>query len=216
VIRALIFDLDNCLADAREAGDELYEPAFDAIRRANRGTVAQAALASAFEDIWRHSLDWVAAHYGFSREMTEAGWRVFSGLEVNRKLHGYGDLSVLSELPANRFLVTSGFRRLQESKIRSLDLVPLFTAIYVDAIDEHDRQGKLGHFERILLKQRLTAAEVLVVGDNADSEIAAGARLGMPTVQTLRPGVPYAANATFHIHSLPELKELLSRLNAGP
>jgi FMN phosphatase YigB (HAD superfamily) len=147
--------------------------------------------------------------------MTEAGWRVFGGLEVNRKLHGYGDLSLLSELPANRFLVTSGFRRLQESKIRALDLIPLFTAVYVDAIDEHDRLGKLGHFESILQKQRLTAAEVLVVGDNADSEIAAGARLGMPTVQTLRPGVPYAANATFHIHSLQELKALLSRLNAG-
>ncbi len=215
MIRALIFDLDNCLADAREAGEELYKPAFEAIRQANRGAVAQESLARAFEDIWRHSLDWVAAHYGFSQEMTEAGWRVFGGLEVNRKLHGYGDLSLLSELPANRFLVTSGFRRLQESKIRALDLSPLFTAVYVDAIDEHDRLGKLGHFESILQKQRLTAAEVLVVGDNADSEIAAGARLGMPTVQTLRPGVPYAANATFHIHSLQELKDLLARLNAG-
>jgi putative hydrolase of the HAD superfamily len=122
----------------------------------------------------------------------------------------------LSELPANRFLVTSGFRRLQESKIRALQLLPQFTAVYIDAIDEHDRLGKLGHFEGILLKQRLTAAEVLVIGDNADSEIAAGARLGMPTVQTLRPGVPFTANATFHVHSLPELKELISRLNAGP
>jgi FMN phosphatase YigB (HAD superfamily) len=216
VIRALIFDLDNCLADAREAGVELYKPAFDAIRQENRGAVAQDALDRAFEDIWRHSLDWVADHYGFSREMTEAGWRVFSGLEVNQKLHGYGDLSVLSELPANRFLVTSGFRRLQESKIRALELVPQFNAVYIDAIDERDRLGKLGHFEGILLKERLTAAEVLVIGDNADSEIAAGARLGMPTVQTLRHGVPYTSNATFHIHSLQELKELLSRLNADP
>jgi putative hydrolase of the HAD superfamily len=214
VIHAVIFDLDNCLAAAREVGEELYHPAFEAIRRANRGAVAPEALDKAFEDIWRHSLDWVAARYAFSQEMIAAGWSVFSRLELDRKLKGYGDLSLLSELPAKRFLVTSGFRRLQESKIKALELAPLFTAVYVDAIDEQDRPGKIGYFERILLDYGLAAAEVLVVGDNADSEIAIGARLGLRTVQTLRPGVPYAAKATFHIRSLHELKELLSQLDS--
>jgi putative hydrolase of the HAD superfamily len=166
-------------------------------------------LDRAFQDIWRHSLDWVAAQYGFSQAMIAAGCHVFSALEVNRKLTGYGDLSILSELSAARFLVTSGFRRLQESKIEALELTPLFAAIYVDAIDEPDRVGKLGYFERILQDHELAAAEVLVVGDNADSEIAVGVRLGMPTAQTLRPGVPYAANASFHIRSLQELKALI-------
>jgi FMN phosphatase YigB (HAD superfamily) len=210
MIQALIFDLDNCLAAAREVGDELYRPAFEAIRQANRGAVQPEALERAFEDIWRHPLDWVAAHYDFSREMIAAGFSAFSRLEVDRKLKGYSDLSLLSELPAKRFLVTSGFRRLQESKIKALGLAPLFAAVYVDAIDEPDRLGKLGYFEKILHDSGLSATEVLVVGDNADSEIAVGVRLGMSTVQTLRPGVPYAANASFHIRSLHELKALLS------
>jgi FMN phosphatase YigB (HAD superfamily) len=209
MIHALIFDLDNCLADAREVGEELYRPAFEAIRAANQGVVGPEALDRAFEDIWRHSLDWVAAQYGFSQAMKAAGWHVFSGLEVHRKLTGYGDLSILSELPRALFLVTSGFRRLQESKIEALELAPLFAAIYVDAIDEPSRVGKLGYFERILQEHELAPAQVLVVGDNADSEIAVGVRLGMPTAQTLRPGVPYAANASFHIHSLQELKPLI-------
>lgn len=38
-------------------------------------------------------------------------------LEVTTPMQGYGDLDVLKELPVQRFLVTSGFRRLQESKI---------------------------------------------------------------------------------------------------
>jgi FMN phosphatase YigB (HAD superfamily) len=210
MIQALIFDLDNCLAAAREVGEELYRPAFEAIRQANHGAVPPEALDRAFEDIWRYPLDWVAAHYGFSREMIAAGFSVFSRLEVDRKLKGYSDLSLLSELAATRYLVTSGFRCMQESKIKALDLAPLFAAVYVDAIDEQDRLGKLGYFKKILLDSGLSAAEVLVVGDNADSEIAVGARLGMPTVQTLRPGVPYAANATLHIRSLHELKALLS------
>lgn len=212
MIKALIFDLDNCLASAREVGEELFAPAFEAIRQANRGTVPEQVLAQAFEDTWRHPLDWVAAKHGFSEAMRAAGWRVFVTLEVKRPMQGYGDLSVLTKLPALRFLVTSGFRRLQESKIKALKLAPLFNGIYVDAIDEPDRPGKQGFFERILKGQDLNSSQVLVVGDNADSEIAVGNRLGMKTVQTLRPGVPRASCATFHIQSLAELKGLLSEL----
>jgi hypothetical protein len=87
MIRALIFDLDNCLSAAREVGEELYRPAFEAIRQANRGAVPLETLDKAFEDIWRHSLDWVAGRYAFSQEMVAAGWSVFSRLEVDRKLN---------------------------------------------------------------------------------------------------------------------------------
>jgi putative hydrolase of the HAD superfamily len=208
--RALIFDLDNCLAAANEVGEDFFAPAFDAIRQANRGTVSDAALEQAFADMWRHPLDWVAERYGFPEAMLVAGWRVFASMEVSRPMCGYGDLAVLAELPAQRFLVTSGFRRLQESKVAALNLASLFTAFYIDAIDEPDRLGKQGLFEKILKDYGLAPAEVLIVGDNADSEIAAGNRLGIRTVQTLRPGVPRASNATFHIHLLAELKELLS------
>lgn len=209
---ALIFDLDNCLAPSREVGEELFEPAFAAIRAANRGSVSEQALAQAFADIWRHSLDRVAERYGFSGEMLAAGWRVFAGLEVDRPMSGYADLPVLAELSAQRFLVTSGFRRLQESKIRALGLAPLFTAIHVDAIDEPGRLGKQEIFARILARHHFAAAEVFVVGDSAEAEIEAGNRLGMPTVQTLRPGVPRADNARFHIDSLAQLKKLLGEL----
>ncbi|MEX2382865.1 MAG: HAD family hydrolase [Opitutales bacterium] len=207
--KALIFDLDNCLAAANEVGEELFEPAFEAIQEANDGTVPEATLTQAFEDIWRHPLDWVAARYGFSDEMLSAGWRVFTKIEVARSMQGYGDLEVLAELPAERFLVTSGFRRLQESKIRALNLTSFFTRIIVDAIDEPDRRGKKGLFEKILRDYNLAPEEVLVVGDNADSEIEAGNRLGIRTVQTLRPGVPRAPNATFHVHYLVEIKEIM-------
>ncbi|HEY5893964.1 MAG TPA: HAD family hydrolase [Chthoniobacterales bacterium] len=210
MINALIFDLDNCLAAANEVGEQLFEPAFEAIQKANLGTLSDEALDQAFADCWRHPLDWVAAKYGFSQAMLAAGWRVFATMEVTEPMYGYGDLASLAELPVQRFLVTSGFRRLQESKIKALNLAPLFTSTHVDAIDEPDRLGKQRFFEQILKDHQLTPAEVLVVGDNADSEIEAGNRLGIRTVQTLRYGVPRASNATFHIYSLVELKKLLS------
>jgi putative hydrolase of the HAD superfamily len=87
-----------------------------------------------------------------------------------------------------RFLVTSGFRRLQESKVRALGIAHLFAEIHIDAIDEPDRKGKLRIFETILDRNGLRPEEALVVGDNADSEIEAGNRLWIKTVQVLRPG----------------------------
>ncbi|WP_442941124.1 HAD hydrolase-like protein [Nostoc sp.] len=80
------------------------------------------------------------------------------------------------------------------------------------AIDEPNRKGKQRIFECILDTYQLKPMQVLVLGDNSDSEILAGNRLGMRTVQTLRAGVPRADNATFYIYSFSELKELLTSL----
>jgi putative hydrolase of the HAD superfamily len=210
MIQSIIFDLDSCLAAANEVGDHLFAPAFDAIRAANRGTIPDASLNEAFSDCWRCSFDFIAEKYGFSDAMREAGWQEFKRTEVTKPMQGYPDLAVLKELPAQRFLVTSGFRRLQESKIKALGFAHLFAGIYIDVIDEPDRKGKHGIFIEILNAHGLKPEQVLVVGDNPDSEIEAGNRLGMRTIQILRPGVPRSDNARQHILGLAELRMILT------
>lgn len=209
MIRAIIFDLDNCLCPATEVGHELLEPMFSAIRRANHHTLSEDRLAQAFEDCWRHPLDWIAREYGFSDEMRRAAWDEAAQVEVKGRMSGYSDLSELSEIDATLFLVTTGFRRLQESKIKALGFESYFAAIFVDAVDEPNRKGKRGLFEEILTSYSFSPEEVLVVGDNPDSELAAGNSLGMPTVQMLRERVPRGTNATYYIQSLWQLQELL-------
>jgi HAD superfamily hydrolase (TIGR01549 family) len=209
MIRAIIFDLDNCLSAADEVGKQLMQPVFDAIREANDGRLSEPELQRAFADCWRIPLDVVAEQHGFSKEMLEAAWKVSVDLEVQDPMCGYEDLRLLRDLPVQRFLVTSGFRRLQESKIKALGFRDLFTEVFIDAIDEPGRKGKHGWFAEILQRHQLQASEVLVVGDNPDSEIAAGNKLGTPTVQILRPGVPRATTATHYIRDLAELKPLV-------
>src|SRR5919199_2604461 len=150
MIKALIFDLDNCLAAADEPGPQLLAPTFEAIRRANHGTLSEETLERAFAECWRHPLDWVAREYGFSDEMLSAGWAVNARTEVDRPMRGYADLGTLAELPARLFLVTSGFRRLQESKVRALGIRSRFEHVVIDAIDEPDRKGKAALFADIL------------------------------------------------------------------
>ncbi len=208
MIRAVIFDLDNCLSAADAPGKALFEPAFAAIRAANHGALTEAALERAFADCWFHALDFVARKHGFSAGMLEAGWRVFSTVEVGATMRGYDDLDALAAIRAPCFLVTSGFRRLQESKIAALGIGRLFAGVYIDALDDPARKGKQQIFAEILRERRLLPIEALVVGDNADSEIEAGNRLGIPTAQILRPGVARAANATHHIRALDEIHAL--------
>jgi phosphoglycolate phosphatase-like HAD superfamily hydrolase len=209
VTKAIIFDLDSCLAAADEPGRQLYAPAFDAITNVSQGAHSPAALENVFVDMWRLPFDFVARKHGFTPDMKDAGWQALCQLEVTTPMRGYGDLDALQDLPMPRFLVTSGFRRLQESKIRALGIARLFTAVHVDAIDEPGCLGKQAIIERILRDHRLQPDQVVIVGDNHDSEIAIGNQLGIRTVQTLRPGVPRSAAATHHIQTLYELKSLL-------
>lgn len=213
MIKALILDLDNCLAAANEVGEDVFKPAFEAMRNANHGTLTDEQLAEAFEEIWRRPLDFVALKFGFSQEMLAAGWNAFSQTVIETPMKGYGDLAVLRELPFELYLVTSGFRGLQESKVKALQIADLFREIEIDAIDEDNRKGKQGVFASILERKELKPEEVIVVGDNPDSEIEAGNRLGIRTVQILRPGIPRANNATFYIETFHELKTLLEKLN---
>jgi putative hydrolase of the HAD superfamily len=142
--------------------------------------------------------------------MIAAGWTMFTRTTVSGPMHGYGDLAVLAELPVRRFLVTSGFRRLQESKVKALGIAHLFEAIHIDAIDEPGSQGKERIFRAILEDHGFKPEQVMVVGDNPDSEIAAGNRLGLTTVQILRPGVVRGTNASHYIFTLAELKTFLA------
>jgi FMN phosphatase YigB (HAD superfamily) len=141
--------------------------------------------------------------------MRSAGFAAFSQTEVTQQMHGYGDLAVLREIPAKLFLVTSGFRRLQQSKVQALGITHLLTELHIDAIDEDAPKGKLHAFQSILRNHQLAPNQVLVVGDNPDSEIAAGNELGITTIQILRPGVPPSLAAAHLIRSLHELKSFL-------
>ena len=206
---AIVFDLDSCISAADEPGQQLFAPVFAAIQAANQGSHSESSLASAFTDMWRLPFDFVADKHAFTQAMNDAGWRALLDVKVTTPMHGYGDIDVLRELKVRRFLVTSGFRHLQESKIRALNIAPLFTEIVVDAIDESGARGKLAIIQDLIHRHVLTAARMLIVGDNADSELAAGRKLGIRTVQTLRPGVPRDPQATHHITSFHELPALL-------
>jgi len=100
--KAIIFDLDSSLAAADEVGEQLFAPAFAAIRAANDGSVPEEKLRAAFVECWRVAFDAVADNYGFTEAMRAASWQVFRQTEVTGPMFGYGEM-------AGRICRCSGF-----------------------------------------------------------------------------------------------------------
>jgi putative hydrolase of the HAD superfamily len=100
--------------------------------------------------------------------------------------------------------LTSGYRRFQQAKIEALGISPLFDEIHIDAVDE-SCLGKAAIISDLLLSRSWNRKDLLIVGDSATNEIDAGLRLGISTIQILRPGVIATNLADRQIHSLVEL-----------
>jgi len=86
----------------------LFAPAFAAIRAANDGIVPGEKLRAAFAECWRVAFDAVADKYGNDAGRRLAGAPADGDHRADVRLRRSGG----KDLPVQRFLVTSGFRRL--------------------------------------------------------------------------------------------------------
>ncbi len=216
MLRAAVFDLDHTLFDPHTLPDTLFGELTVRVRAATAGLVPAAALEAALEDAWRLPFDRVVARHRLPEAGAIAWQDAMSAVEVTEPLAPYPDVpSGLEQLALRRFLLTTGFRRLQESKLRQLGIASLFVAVYVDALDLPGPLGKRALLERLLVEQGLTPPEVLVIGDRADDELSAARDLGMVAVQVLRPGVVASPDVVWRIPDLNALPAILTQLAAG-
>ena len=210
--RALICDLDNTLFPAHTIPASVLDPLHEAVRAANAGpgAIPSDLLERALASARRRPFDVIAEEFHLPAALRTAWMTAQMSLQVTVPLTPYDDVAALARLALPRFLVTTGFRRMQESKLAALGIGHLFDAVYVDALDSERREGKAGVFRRIVAEYALTPAHVLVVGDSAEAELRAGRELGMVTVQVLRDTVEPCAWADHRIHTLSELASLVS------
>lgn len=215
MIRLAVFDLDNTLYDATTVPDDVLAPAVAAVRRANIGpdAIPDNILEAALHSARRLGFLQVAERHGLPTSL-RAAWRAaYQGLVITTRLSPYPDvLPAFETLDFTKVLLTTGFRGMQESKIAALDIAHWFDAIYIDALDGGGGPGKRRLLREILDRYGCLASEVLVLGDSAENEIAAGNALGAVTVQMLRPGIVFSDAARYHLTTLAELPRLLATL----
>jgi FMN phosphatase YigB (HAD superfamily) len=213
VLRAAVFDLDHTLFDPHTVPRASFNEVESYVRRVATGLLPETVLDAAFADAWRLPLDRVVMLHQLPSVVSTAWRDAACALEVTEPLPPFADVvGGLEQLSVRRFLLTTGFRRLQESKLRQLGLTALFEAVYIDTLDPPGPCGKRVLLERLLLEHSLGASEVMVVGDCADDELSAGRALGMVPVQVLRPGVVPDPDVEWRIPDLSALPDLVMRL----
>ena len=176
--KALILDLDNTIYPVKSIGDKLFAGLFSLIEKTGE---AGDRIAAIEQEIMRRPFQMVAEEFGFSEKLIASGMDMLKDLEYKGEIRYFPDYELVRKMDLKKFLVTTGFVRLQESKIYGMQIENDFEKIYI--VDPaRSTKTKKDVFAEILWIYALEKNEVLVVGDDPASEIKAARDLGLPVV----------------------------------
>ncbi len=174
--KAIIFDLDNTIYSAPSICDDLFAPLYQLIQNSNEHN-------SSFElikqDMMHKPFHSVAEKHGFSETLTRQGIELLQTMTYNKPLQPFEDYVETKLLPLQKFLVTTGFTLLQWSKIKSMNIEKDFTEIHVVDITKSTKKEV---FADIMKRHHFAPRDVIVIGDDPQSEIAAAQELGVGAV----------------------------------
>jgi len=204
--KALILDLDNTIYPVSSILGNLFSEIFSLIDVADY--LSEQVKLNAKDELTRRPYHLVADKYNFSDELKEYGHDLLKEITYNQPMQPFGEYEYIRSSALIKFLVTIGFTKLQWSKVKMLDIEKDFAEIHI--VDpELSTRTKKDVFADILKRHHLSSSEVLVIGDDPESEIKAAMELGIDTFlydpEHRHPDVP----ATFKSLSLKDALDLL-------
>jgi putative hydrolase of the HAD superfamily len=176
--KAIILDLDNTIYPVASIGNELFHPLFKMIEQSGEYTGDIEEIKKA---IMRTPFQKVASAHNFSNTLKEQGIELLAGLTCTMEMAPFEDYNEVRAFPCKKFLVTTGFTRMQQSKVEKLNIARDFEEVHI--VDPQlSNQTKKSVFKDIIDRHRLEPTDVLVVGDDPNSEIKAALELGIEAV----------------------------------
>lgn len=176
--KAVILDLDNTIYLVSSIGDVLFKSLFQLIAESGEFS---GSLENVKAEIMRRPFQYVANDYSFSKSLKTRCMELLHNLTYEAPIRAVENYETLREIPCKKFLVTTGFTKMQNSKIDRLGIRNDFEEIYI--IDPSvTALSKRDIFKKILVRYELKTDEVLVVGDDYESEIKAAKELGLDSV----------------------------------
>jgi putative hydrolase of the HAD superfamily len=176
--RALILDLDNTIFPVSSIGDTLFAPLFDLIKADEH---AAAKFDEIRKQVMRRPFQRVAEDFHFSKALTDKGIEILKGVSYTGRIEPFPDYSAIRKLTIDKFLVTTGFTKMQQSKVDAMQLQRDFKEIYIIDPVNTDKVKK-DVFAEIIERYNYDKSEVIVVGDDLHSEIKAAQDLGIDAV----------------------------------
>jgi len=176
--KAIIYDLDNTIYPVHSIAEGLFEPFLELL---SEYPEHDADIAEIKDDMMRKPFQVVAGEHHFSNELISRTITLLQTMTYQGEIKYFDDYPEIKNINAERFLVTTGFYNLQHSKIYGMGIADDFTEIHVvDPLTS--TKTKKDVFADIMERHHYKPEDVLVVGDDPESEIKAALALGIDTV----------------------------------
>ena len=205
--KAIIFDLDNTIYSVRSIGNKLFGSLFDLIIQDGNH---QDNLEKIKDEIMRRPFQQVAKNFGFSEQLTQRGTALLQGLEYMGQIEPFEDYHYVKNFRVDKYLVTTGFVKLQGSKIDGMRIREDFIEIHI--IDPATSgKTKKDVFDDITRRHGYNVSEIVVVGDDPQSEIKAARELDIEAVLFDKFNRYPDVQSVPRISNFKELAELLTQ-----
>jgi putative hydrolase of the HAD superfamily len=207
MITTIIFDLDDTLYDEIDYCKSGFAAVADYLHNANPSISKQ----SFFNELWNQFQNKNRTRT-FNAALESLNLPCDEDL-IKQLVRLYRDHRPAIALPADSktvleqlrssytlALLTDGFLPAQKLKVEALDIAPFFSSIiYTEELGRSCWKPSPKGFEKMLDELNVTANQAVYIADNAAKDFIAPNRLGMTTIQIIRPN---------HIHtdqpSIPE------------
>jgi putative hydrolase of the HAD superfamily len=177
--KAIILDLDNTIFSTPSIGDKLFADLYYLLEI--NLSEFEGDLKDLKKDINRKPFPVVAKQYKMTQSLYKDALQLLSELTYNETIEPFPDYNEVTKIQCDKFLVTSGFTKLQNSKVKQLGIEKNFKGIYiVDTVTTNDTKKNV--FKNILHYYNYAPSEVVVIGDDPESEIAAAEELGIDAI----------------------------------
>lgn len=177
--KVIILDLDNTIFSTPSIGDKLFADLYYLLEI--NLSEFEGDLENLKKDINRKPFSVVAKQYKMTQSLYKDALQLLSELTYNEPIEPFPDYNEVTKIQCDKFLVPSGFPKLQNSKVKQLGIEKNFKGIYiVDTVMTNDTKKNL--FKNILHYYNYDISEVVVIGDDPDSEIAAAEELGIDAI----------------------------------
>jgi len=172
-------DLDNTIYFTKPNEEQLMRGLYDVLDKQDLG-ISDELYQLSKKEMLRTPFQKVANKYGFKQDAVDNAINYLVTGEVTSPLTPGEDYHYIKSLNGKKFIVTAGFYRKQTTKVKMLGIVDDFEELYIVDVTTSN-QNKKDAFETLIKKHNLNTDDILVIGDDAESEIRFGLELGLST-----------------------------------
>ncbi len=180
--RALILDLDNTIYPVSSIADNLFEQLFKVLDQHSTSiNIGGTDRVNRIKDeMTRRPFQHIADEFDLDEELRNKMINVLKNMTYDLPMQPFEDYAYIRLIPLTKFLVTTGFVKLQLSKVKMLGIEQDFKTIHIVDPEVNSRTKK-DVFAEIMQKHGYSPEELLVIGDDPESEIKAAKALGIDT-----------------------------------